>query len=184
MSIELNEIIIRDVQAQDMPAIKSIYELEVLHGISSWEDLPPSLDEMIERKNKVVQAGYPYRVACLGDQLLGYAYASAYRSRPAYRFTVENSIYLADGVQRMGVGQKLLTDLVQQCEVRGFRQMIAVVGGSDNHVSINFHKKMGFEQVGLVKNIGHKFDQWLDSVMLQLPLGKAHKSAPGKLDKS
>lgn len=172
----LNQINIRNVCDKDMPAIQAIYALEVAEGVSSWEELPPSVSQMKQRQEAITQDGYPYIVAVLGDQVLGYAYASAYRTRPAYRYTVENSIYLAASAQRMGLGQKLLSQLIIQCTQKGFRQMIAVVGDSDNHMSIDFHKKMGFEQVGVIKSIGYKFERWLDSVMLQLTLGEGDTS--------
>jgi len=178
MTKELTQILIRNVCDQDMPAIQAIYASEVLHGVSSWEDVPPSLEEMEQRAIAITQAGYPYLVAVCDDQVLGYAYASTYRPRPAYRYTVENSIYLANGMQRRGLGQQLLKHLIKECTVKGFRQMIAVVGDSDNSMSIDFHKKMGFEQVGIIKSIGYKFERWLDSVMLQLTLGDGDTKAP------
>ena len=174
------QITIRNVCDKDMPAIQAIYALQVTHGVSSWEELPPSLEQMIQRQKTITQDGYPYIVAVRGDQVLGYAYASAYRTRPAYRYTVENSIYLAESAQRMGLGQKLLSQLIIQCTQEGFRQMIAVVGDSENHMSIDFHKKMGFEEVGVIRSIGYKFERWLDSVMLQLTLGEGDTSPPPK----
>lgn len=178
MNKDLNCIAIRNVCDEDMPAIQAIYALQVLHGVSSWENEPPSLKEMVKRKEAINQSGFPYRVAVRGNEVLGYAYASAYRNRPAYRYTVENSIYLADSVQRTGLGQRLLKDLIVACTALGFRQMIAVVGDSGNTMSIDFHKKMGFEQVGLIKSIGYKFNGWLDSVVLQLTLGEGDASPP------
>lgn len=178
MNKDLNCIAIRNVCDEDMPAIQAIYALQVLHGVSSWENEPPSLKEMVKRKEAINQSGFPYRVAVRGNEVLGYAYASAYRNRPAYRYTVESSIYLADSVQRTGLGQRLLKDLIVACTALGFRQMIAVVGDSGNTMSIDFHKKMGFEQVGLIKSIGYKFNGWLDSVVLQLTLGEGDASPP------
>lgn len=178
MNKDLNCIAIRNVCDEDMPAIQAIYAFQVLHGVSSWENEPPSLKEMVKRKEAINQSGFPYRVAVRGNEVLGYAYASAYRNRPAYRYTVENSIYLADSVQRTGLGQRLLKDLIVACTALGFRQMIAVVGDSGNTMSIDFHKKMGFEQVGLIKSIGYKFNGWLDSVVLQLTLGEGDASPP------
>ena len=116
----LNQINIRNVCDKDMPAIQAIYALEVAEGVSSWEELPPSVSQMKQRQEAITQDGYPYIVAVLGDQVLGYAYASAYRTRPAYRYTVENSIYLAASAQRMGLGQKLLSQLIIQCTQKAF----------------------------------------------------------------
>lgn len=172
------DIILRDVTDADLPAIQEIYAFEVLHGVSSWEEVPPDLLEISRRRDGVLKAGYPYRVASQGDKLLGYAYASAYRPRPAYRYTVENSIYIAEDAQRSGVGRLLLTDLIAVCTAAGYRQMIAIIGDSENARSIDFHLKMGFMRVGEVKAIGHKFGQWLDSVILQLELGKGHSAPP------
>jgi len=109
---------------------------------------------------------------------LGYSYASAYRPRPAYRYTVENSIYIADTAQRMGLGKRLLEDLIVLCTELNFRQMIAVVGDSENVMSIDFHKKMGFQQIGIIKSIGYKFGRWMDSVVLQLQLGDGGTTTP------
>ena len=179
MNKESTDIIIRNVRDEDMPTIQQIYALRVLHGVSSWEEEPPSLAEMICRRDAATQAGYPYRVAVRGDDVLGYSYVSAYRSRPAYRYTVENSIYVADAAQRMGLGKRLLEDLVVLCTALDFRQMIAVVGDSENFMSIDFHKNMGFQQVGIIKSIGYKFGRWMDSVVLQLQLGDGDTTLPG-----
>lgn len=180
MTIELTKIVIRNVCDKDMPAIQAIYAFQVSQGVSSWEELAPALEEMLQRQKTITQDGYPYLVAVLGGEVIGYAYASAYRMRPAYRYTVEHSIYLAESAQRMGLGQKLLKKLIVKCTAKGFRQMVAVVGDSDNCMSINFHKKMGFEEVGVIRSIGYKFDRWLDSVILQLTLGEGD-TAPPKL---
>ena len=179
MNKESTDIIIRNVRDEDMPTIQQIYALQVLHGVSSWEEEPPSLAEMICRRDAATQAGYPYRVAVRGDDVLGYSYVSAYRSRPAYRYTVENSIYVADAAQRMGLGKRLLEDLVVLCTALDFRQMIAVVGDSENFMSVDFHKNMGFQQVGIIKSIGYKFGRWMDSVVLQLQLGDGDTTLPG-----
>jgi len=173
-----SDIIIRNARDEDMSTIQKIYAHQVLLGVSSWEEEPPSLDEMVIRRDATILAGYPYRVAVCGDEVLGYSCASAYRSRPAYRYTVENSIYVADAAQRMGLGKRLLEDLIVLCTALNFRQMIAVVGDSENHMSINFHKKMGFQQVGIIRSIGYKFGRWMDSVVLQLQLGDADTTPP------
>lgn len=170
---------IRDAREADLPAIQEIYADQVLHGVSSWEEEPPDLDEMRRRFEAIRNAGYPYRVALRGAQVVGYAYASAYRPRPAYRHTVENSIYISQQARRTGIGGKLLSDLIEQCSRRGYRQMIAVIGDSDNAMSIDFHEKMGFRRIGVIKAIGYKFDRWLDSVIMQRPLGEADKTPPG-----
>jgi len=173
-----SSIEIRDVKDKDLPIIQSIYAEQVLHGVSSWEEIPPNLAEMTKRQNGIMNLGYPFRVAVRDDEVIGYSYASAYRPRPGYRFTVENSIYISKSARRMGYGKLLLTDLIEVCTAQGYRQMIAVIGDSENAMSIDFHLKMGFEHVGTIKAIGYKFDRWLDSVLVQLPLGDGSQTGP------
>jgi len=173
-----DDLIIRDVTEDDMASIQQIYADEVLHGVSSWEEDPPSVAEMALRRDGIVNAGYPYRVAVLDGAVIGFAYASAYRPRPAYRHTVENSIYIAAQAQRAGIGRRLLTDLIDVCTKLNFRQMIAVTGDSHNLRSIDFHLKMGFKKIGTINSIGFKFGRWLDSVVLQRPLGDGDNTLP------
>jgi len=172
------DILIRDAADNDMAAIREIYAYQVHHGVSSWEEESPSLAEMISRRQAIVATGYPFRVAVRGGKVVGYAYASAYRPRPAYRYTVENSVYVAEHAQRSGVGRYLLEDLIEVCTKMNFRQMIAVIGDSANAMSIDFHAKMGFRKIGVINSIGFKFDRWLDSVIMQLPLGDGDGSPP------
>jgi len=171
-------VAIRDVAEADMPAITDIYADAVLNGVSSWEYDPPELAEMIRRREVILGAGYPYRVAEHEDAVVGYAYASAYRPRPGYTHTAETSIYVSPTTQRLGVGRRLLADLITQCETRGYRQAVAIVGDSENTQSIDFHLKMGFEQVGLVRSIGFKFNRWMDQVILQKALGEGDRTLP------
>ncbi len=173
-----SDILLRDVEDADLPAIQKIYAYQVEHGVSSWEETPPDIAEMTRRRDGVLAAGYPYRVAVRNGVVIGYAYASAYRPRPAYRYTVEHSIYIAPNIQRAGVGRLLLKDLIEICTAKGYRQMIAVIGDSNNAMSIDFHKKMGFQPIGIISSIGYKFGQWLDSVILQLPLGDGDTTPP------
>jgi len=177
-TVSPSDIIIRDVSDADMPAIHEIYAHQVLHGVSSWEEEPPSLEEIILRRDNVIQGGYPYRVAVMDGVVVGYSYASAYRPRPGYRHTVENSIYIAESAQRLGLGKRLLEDLISICTDLNFRQMIAVVGDSENVMSIDFHTKMGFRRIGTIDSIGYKFGRWLDSVILQLNLGDGDTTPP------
>ncbi len=169
---------IRDVTPADIPAIHKIYEQQVLHGVSSWEDKPPSEAEMLRRCEAIRKDGYPYRVAVNGERLIGYACASAYRPRIGYRYVVENSIYVAEEARGSGIARLLMEDLIHLCTEQGYRQMIAIVGDSDNHASLKFHEKMGFRQVGTLPSIGYKFGRWLDSVILQLELGDGNRSSP------
>ncbi|MCZ4279474.1 GNAT family N-acetyltransferase [Kiloniella laminariae] len=176
---------IRDVEDGDMAPIQQIYADQVLTGVSSWEEEPPTLAEMCRRREAIVSGGFPYRVAVkadpgepAGERVLGYAYASSYRPRPGYRYTVENSIYVNKMARGQGIGRLLLQDLIKQCEARGYRQMIAVVGDSANRPSIDFHLSMGFAQAGVIKSIGFKFGRWMDSVILQRPLNNGDASLP------
>ncbi len=167
-----------DVADCHMRAIQAIYALEVVEGVSSWEEEPPCLEEMVRRRDAVVSSGYPYRVALYNGEVVGYASASSYRPRVGYRYTVENSIYLHHSARGLGIGRCLLEDIIEICTVRGYRQMIAVIGDSRNQVSIGFHARMGFVQVGLIKSIGFKFGRWMDSVVMQRPLGNGDKTLP------
>jgi len=171
---------IRSTQEVDLPAITAIYEHAVLHGTATFELVPPDLAEMTRRYNALLEDGFPYFVAVLDGRVAGYAYASAYRPRPAYRFTVENSIYLDPSVQRRGIGLQLLQRLIVECEARGFRQMIAVIGDSANAASIGLHAKVGFRLIGTHPDVGLKFGRWLDTVMMQRNLGEGASSLPAE----
>ena len=164
----------------DLPTITTIYEHAVRHGTATFELVPPDLAEMTRRYNALMEGGYPYFVAALDGRVAGYAYAAAYRPRPAYRFTVENSIYLDPAVHRRGIGLLLLQRLILECEARGFRQMIAVIGDSANAGSIGVHTRTGFKMIGTHPNVGLKFGRWLDTVMMQRDLGEGAKTVPGK----
>lgn len=177
MTVE-QPFIIRARVDTDMPAITDIYAHHVLNGASSWELSPPDCAEMTRRAHALEAGGYPYFVAEIDDNIAGYTYAGAYRPRPAYRFTVENSVYINEQLRRGGIGTALLQRLIDACTELGYRQMIGIVGDSKNHQSIHFHEKMGFEQMGVVKNIGFKFDRWMDQVLLQRPLGDGASKPP------
>ncbi|MDX2156171.1 MAG: GNAT family N-acetyltransferase [Hyphomicrobiaceae bacterium] len=172
------ELVVRPATPADVPAIAPIYQRAVTEGLASWEYDPPDEAEMRRRFDAVVLAGYPYLVAAFGDRIVGYAYASAYRTRPGYRFTVENSVYVATDVQRSGAGRALLVELVTRCAAAGFRQMVAVIGDSANHASIGLHRACGFTHCGTLRSIGWKHGQWLDSVLMQRSLGAADTSPP------
>jgi phosphinothricin acetyltransferase len=171
---------IRPTIEADLPAITAIYDHAVRHGTATFELVPPDLAEMTRRYNALIDGGYPYFVAVLGGRVAGYAYAGAYRPRPAYRFTVENSIYLDPSVHRRGVGLQLLQRLILECEVRGFRQMIAVIGDSANAASVGVHARTGFRLIGTHPNVGLKFGRWLDTVMMQRDLGEGASTVPGE----
>jgi L-amino acid N-acyltransferase YncA len=162
----------------DLPAITKIYEHAVLHGTATFELIAPDLAEMTRRFRALTDGGFPYLVAERDGRLSGYAYAGPYRPRPAYRFTVENSIYLDPAIHRRGVGLVLLRRLIEACEQRGYRQMVAVIGDSANAGSIGVHTACGFQMIGTHPNVGLKFGRWLDTVMMQLPLGEAAATVP------
>jgi L-amino acid N-acyltransferase YncA len=172
------ECLARPVMVEDLPAIHAIYHHSVLTDTASWELTPPDEGEMGRRMQTVLDGGYPYFVAEVDGRVVGYAYASSYRPRPGYRFTVEDSIYVADGLRGRGVGRQLLNQVIRACEERGFRQMIAVIGDSQNLASIHLHRTLGFAQVGLLPNLGYKFGRWLDIVLMQRPLGAGATTAP------
>ena len=169
---------IRPTTAADLPAITGIYEHAVLYGTATFELIPPDLVEMTRRFDALMEGGFPYFVATLDGRVVGYAYAGAYRPRPAYRFTVENSVYLEPAIHRRGIGMQLLQRLIVESEARGYRQMIAVIGDSANAGSIGVHTKCGFDMIGTHPNVGFKFGRWLDTVMMQLPLGEGGSTLP------
>ena len=171
---------IRPTTAADLPAITGIYEHAVLYGTATFELIPPDLAEMTRRFATLMEGGYPYFVATLDGRVVGYAYAGAYRPRPAYRFTVENSVYLEPAIHRRGIGLQLLQRLIAESEARGYRQMIAVIGDSANAGSIGVHTKCGFDMIGTHPNVGFKFGHWLDTVMMQLALGDGGRTVPAE----
>jgi len=171
---------IRPTTAADLPAITGIYEHAVLYGTATFELIPPDLAEMTRRLATLMEGGYPYFVATLDGRVVGYAYAGAYRPRPAYRFTVENSVYLEPAIHRRGIGLQLLQRLIVESEARGYRQMIAVIGDSANAGSIGVHTKCGFDMIGTHPNVGFKFGRWLDTVMMQLALGEGGSTLPAE----
>ncbi|HKU93929.1 MAG TPA: GNAT family N-acetyltransferase [Vineibacter sp.] len=171
-------LLIRDSRDDDIPAITRIYGHHVLHGLASFEEQAPSTEEMARRRAEYLARGYPYLAAERNGKLVGYAYAAAYRVRPAYRFAVENSIYIDHEDRGGGIGSALLPALIERCTAMGFRQMIAVIGDSANAASIGLHAKFGFRTVGTFTAIGWKHGRWVDSVLMQRALGDGDQSAP------
>lgn len=166
----MQNLLIRPCAATDMPAITAIYAHHVQHGAASFETDPPSLEEMCRRRSDVVGKGLPYLVAVYNDAIAGYAYAGSYRPRAAYRDTVENSVYLRRDLAGRGIGTRLLNALIDDCEARDLRQMIAVIGDSANVASIRLHLRCGFRNAGTLISVGHKHGRWLDSVLMQRAL--------------
>jgi L-amino acid N-acyltransferase YncA len=174
----MSSLEIRPAAAADLPAITEIYEHAVRYGTATFELIPPDLAEMTRRFEVLMDGGFPYLVAALEGGVVGYAYAGAYRPRPAYRFTVENSVYLQPAMHRRGIGMQLLQRLIAESEQRGFRQMIAVIGDSANAGSIGVHTRCGFQMIGTHPAVGFKFSRWLDTVMMQRALGEGAKTLP------
>ena len=169
---------IRPATPADIPAITRIYAEAVTHGTASFELEAPDEAEMTRRLSALLDGGYPYIVAEIGGAVAGYAYAGPYRPRPAYRFSVEDSIYVNPKAQRGGVGRALLECLIEEATQRGFRQMIAVIGDSAQMPSIELHRALGFRSIGNIENVGFKFDRWLDSVLMQRALGPGATTKP------
>lgn len=171
-------LVIRPSEAADLPAITDIYGWNVLHGTGTFELEAPDLAEMGRRRDDVLGKGLPWLVAERDGVVLGYAYANHFRPRRAYRFCLEDSIYLADAARGQGVGTLLLAELVSRCEAAGARQMLAVIGDSANAGSIGVHRALGFEHTGILRSAGWKFGRWLDVVLMQKPLGPGDGSVP------
>ncbi len=169
---------IRPATEADLPAVTEIYDHAVRFGTATFELIPPDLAEMTRRFKVLTDGGFPYLVATIDGRVAGYAYAGSYRPRPAYRFTVENSVYLDPAIHRRGIGLQLLRRLIGDCETRGYRQMIAVIGDSANAGSVGVHTRCGFQMIGTHSNVGLKFGRWLDTVMMQLALGEGGSTVP------
>lgn len=172
---------IRDAGAADLPAITAIYADEVLHGTASYETVPPGAVQMRQRLDAVVSAGYPWRVATVGDDVAGYAYASAYRTRAGYRWTVEDSVYVAAGFRGAGLGRALLADLIDRCTAAGFRQMVAVIGDGSNLASVRLHEGLGFHVAARFPGLGWKHGRWLENVQMLRALGAGSSTPPAEL---
>lgn len=153
-----------------MPAVQAIYSHYVLHDLCSFEEEVPSVEQMQARRAEVLARGLPYLVAMKDGEVAGYAYASPYRSRSAYRHTVEDSVYISQGMQGHGIGKALLQEVIRRCTRSGFTQMVAVIGNSANAGSQRLHESLGFEMVGVLRNVGFKFGQWVDTVLVQRAL--------------
>jgi len=174
----MSEISVRPADPNDLAAITRIYADAVRGGTASFEIDPPDQNEMARRFAALCGSGFPYLVAEGAGSVAGYAYAGPYRGRPAYRWTVEDSIYVAAGLQRRGIGRALLDRLIREAETRGFRQMIAVIGDSKQASSIALHAGAGFRMIGTFEAVGFKFDRWLDSVLMQRALGNGAATDP------
>ena len=162
--------LIRTAKVDDFASIQSIYAIEVREHTATFEITPPDIEEMTLRWRHITDMGLPYLVAEFDGDVVGYAYASSYRSRPAYSHTVEDSVYVAREKHRQGLGRRLLTELIHRCRDLGKRQMIAIIGDSRHNASIRLHENAGFRHVGTLEQVGWKLDQWIDSVIMQRSL--------------
>ena len=171
-------LVIRDANEEDMVRVQRIYAHHVLHGIASFEEDAPALEQMLARRSNVLRQGLPFLVAELEGAVIGYSYAAPYRARSGYRYTIEDSVYMADGLSGQGVGYSLLMSLIERCELGSWRQMIAVIGDSSNEASIRLHSKLGFTHVGTLRSVGFKLGRWVDSVLMQRELGPGDTTLP------
>jgi L-amino acid N-acyltransferase YncA len=162
--------IVRDATDGDLAAVQAIYGHHVLTGTGTFEESAPPVDEIAARRAAVVEAGLPYLVAEADGAVVGFAYATTYHRRPAYRYTVEDSVYVAAGLGGRGIGKALLTEVVRRCEAGPWQQMLAIVGDSGNTGSIALHRSLGFREVGTLRSVGFKFGGWVDTVLMQRPL--------------
>ena len=171
-------MLVRPAAPRDIPAIQAIYAHHVLHGLASFEEVAPPVEEMRCRFDEVTGQGLPYLAAEEGGQVLGYGYCSLYRTRSAYRYTLEDSVYVKEGSQGKGIGRTVLAELIARCTALQYRQIIAVIGDSANAASIGLHASLGFVRAGNLRSTGFKFGRWVDSVLMQLPLGAGDGTKP------
>lgn len=165
-----SDVNVRECSVRDIPFVTTIYAHYVLHGLATFEIEPPAPEEMERRRRSLSNGGFPYLVAEKAGELIGYSYAGPYRPRPAYRYTVEDSVYVRPDSIRRGIGRLLVSALIIECQRRGFRQMVAVIGDSANQASIRLHEELGFNLVGTLREVGFKFGRWVDSVLMQREL--------------
>jgi phosphinothricin acetyltransferase len=170
--------LIRPSRDQDLPAITAIYAHHVLHGTGTFETEPPAPGDMAARRADVLAKGLPYLVVEQGGEIVGFAYGNWFKPRPAYRYSVEDSVYLAPGLQRKGLGRALLAELLARCEAAGIRKVMAVIGDSANAGSVGLHRALGFAQAGIVEDCGWKFGAWRDIVIMQRVLGPGGTAPP------
>jgi phosphinothricin acetyltransferase len=169
---------LRAARPEDFPAIHAIYAHHVLHGLASFEEEPPGVEELQRRYRDVVQRGLPYLVVEYGVDVVGYGYCAPYRARSAYRYALEDSVYVRHDMAGRGIGKRLLEELIRRCAGLGYRQIVAVIGDSANAPSIGVHAACGFLRVGTLRSVGFKFGRWVDSVFMQRPLGPGDASRP------
>jgi L-amino acid N-acyltransferase YncA len=175
-----DDVLIRLSREADVGDITAIYRHHVLHGTASFEEVPPEPDEIARRRHHVIACGLPHLVAARSGRVLGYSYAGRYHTRSGYRFTLEDTIYVDAAEVGRGIGRALLAGLLDRCTEQGYRQMVAVIGGSDNWPSIRLHQALGFARIGTLHAIGFKLGGWVDVVLMQRALGPGATTPPGE----
>ena len=171
-------VIVRDAVDEDMSSVQSIYAFHVAHGLATFEETAPTMQQLVSRRAGVLALGLPYLIAEIEERIVGYSYATDYRPRTAYRYTTEDSVYVAEGLHGRGIGTLLLAKLIDRCEQGPWRQMLAVIGHSANAASIALHRRLGFQSVGTFKSVGFKFGRWVDTVLMQRALGTGDSVKP------
>jgi L-amino acid N-acyltransferase YncA len=171
-------MLLRPAEARDAAALEAIYARHVRCGLATFEEDPPDADEMRRRWLEITGRGLPYLVAEDGDEVLGYGYCAPYRARSAYRYTLEDSVYVRDGHTRRGIGRALLAELIRACERLNYRQLVAVIGDSAHRPSIGLHASLGFVRAGTLRSVGYKLGRWVDTVIMQRPLGPGDGMRP------
>lgn len=174
----MSQIVVRNSIDVDVSTVQRIYAYYILNGLGSFEEQPPSVAELARRRHDALSRGLPYLVAEIDGAVVGYSYATLYRTRSAYRYTLEDSVYIDSGFTGKGIGRALLSALITRCETGGWRQMITVIGDSGNTASIGLHENLGFRLVGTFRSVGFKFGRWVDSVLMQRELGTGDRSPP------
>jgi phosphinothricin acetyltransferase len=169
---------VRNAETGDLEAVQAIYAHHVRHGLASFEETPPDLAEIERRFHATIDSGLPYLVAEVDGAARGYAYAGRYRTRPAYCYSLENTVYVEPGYEGRGLGSALLGALIARCEELGYRRVVAVIGDSANLASIRLHERLGFQKCGVIPSVGFKFGRWVDSVLMDRPLGPGDTSLP------
>jgi phosphinothricin acetyltransferase len=176
-----DDVTIRPSRDEDVAAIAAIYAHHVLHGVASFEEVPPPAEEIARRRRAIIERGLPYLVAERSGRVVGYCYAGPFRPRIGYRFTLEDSVYVDANEVGRGIGRRLLEQVIARCTELGYRQMVAVIGGRETVPSIKLHERCGFAHIGVLPAVGFKFGRWIDIVMMQRALGPGAASMPQEL---
>lgn len=174
------DILVREARRADVPAIRDIYAHHVLHSVASFEEVPPDEAEMNRRREEILAKGFPYLVAERQGAVRGYGYCNSFRPRAAYRYTVEDSVYVAPDAVGQGFGRAVMREVIRRATALGMRQMVAVIGDSGNSASISMHESLGFRRVAVLRSVGFKLGRWVDGTVMQLELGEGDRTPPGR----